>query len=122
MNENAKRWVDELRSGKFSQCRHVLRSQNDDGPTYCCLGVANEIGGQGVWDGSSYADDEIDEKRGPAEVLASPNTVKWLGLKDGEGTLRIDGQVTSLVALNDAGRSFNEIAEIIETHADELFV
>jgi hypothetical protein len=36
MNENTKKWVEALRSGKYKQTEHVLQDTNG----YCCLGVA----------------------------------------------------------------------------------
>ena len=39
------KWVDALRSGKYQQTRSALRL----GDTYCCLGVACDVLGDGEW-------------------------------------------------------------------------
>jgi hypothetical protein len=39
MNDNAKKWVAALRSGKYKQGRKFLRYKDE----YCCLGVACEL-------------------------------------------------------------------------------
>ena len=114
MNENAKRWVEELRSGRFEQTQHALR--RDD--AFCCLGVACEISGVGTWSGDLYT------VGGRAEANYLPKAVQsWLGLisQTGEGVADCDGYIT-LTELNDnGGKSFAEIADAIEANADQLF-
>lgn len=38
------KWVAALRSGKFKQGQHTLKTETADKTYYCCLGVACEIG------------------------------------------------------------------------------
>ena len=113
MNENAKRWVEALRSGKFEQGQHALRKED----SFCCLGVACEISGIGTWSGDLYS------VGGRSEANYLPKAVQsWLGLasRTGEG-VNCDGYIT-LTELNDnAGKSFAEIANIIEANAERLF-
>jgi hypothetical protein len=112
MNENAKRWVRELRSGRWSQAAGVLRSE--DG-RHCCLGVACAMSRLGFWDGGGayWVDDYGSELFLPRPVQ------QWLGLADEGGAFNGD---FSLSELNDSGHSFEQIANIIEANADSLFV
>ncbi len=114
---------------------------------YCCLGVANHMSGLGEWcDGEGLFRDASHKARHAAEVkefqergqyeddyaeppsepyeeeFASPDVQRWLGLKENDGAFMLDGKITSLAQLNDGGRSFAEIADAIEAHADQLFV
>jgi len=148
MNENAKRWVEELRSGKWLQAQKALRKTDFEGPArFCCLGVACELSGLGTWDGTTFQDqqqavvkarkltdttcptcseltweDGSDcECNARSEEFTSPMVQAWLGLTSEDGELVLDGKTTSLAQLNDAGKSFAEIADIIERNADQLF-
>lgn len=143
MNDAAKTWVAALRSGEWQQCRNALQAKLDDPSIkgFCCLGVACQISGLGEWydlglfrDSTHIANDKLaEENRDPdvdpdepdqltfEEEFTSPDIQKWLGLRTKDGELTIDGERTSLAALNDKGRSFPEIANIIEMHADQLF-
>ena len=117
MNENAKKWVAALRSGKYPQTKGYLH----DLAGYCCLGVACEISGLGEWgdDGTYLTPDSSDDRSLPTGVA------HWLGLNPdagSEGSFLDDGHQTCLSGENDSGKSFAEIADIIEAHADELFV
>lgn len=113
MNDNARKWIAALRSGEFRQGRGQLRRDN----SYCCLGVACELyrrenGGEWRHLGNgrfSFFD--------VAGLL--PNEVQcWLGLR------RCDGFYggSSLVGGNDGGYSFAEIADLIESEPEGLFV
>ena len=118
MNENAKKWVAALRSGKWSQTRDQLRDIAEEPCSYCCLGVACEISGLGEWcDYSDYVDEE-----GSSELTLTPAVKKWLGMKTADGELSLNGRPNNLARLNDTGKTFSEIADIIEANQDQLFV
>ena len=110
LNPVAQKWVEALRSGKYQQTRNALRNGN----SFCCLGVAcdlyaSETGLQ--WNGR-YFDGETD-------VL--PQSVKkWLQLKTEIGDCNSGWGCLS--DENDHGATFEQIADLIEKHADELFV
>lgn len=114
MNANAKKWVEALRSGDFHQAREMLRSPDN---AYCCLGVAcelyrREVGGE--WFESAYevSPDEV------AEDGELPSSVRdWLGLTSNSGEF----ETNSLIAENDNGSTFAEIAAIIEREPKGLF-
>ena len=117
---NRKAWIKALRSGKYEQGHHRLRSQDIYGnKLYCCLGVACDISGLGEWksgenQGSLYLD----------EVIVLPlKVMEWLGVRTEEGAFSESlSEFTSLIGWNDSGCSFNEIADIIESEPEGLFV
>lgn len=113
LNPNAQKWVDALRSGKYRQARNFLRS--DD--SFCCLGVACEISGLGAWSEDAYL---INEWGG--NKLLPGQVQKWLGLKDSVGCIVDNGEDTHLAWMNDHGSTFEQIADLIEAHAEELGV
>ena len=51
LNENAKKLVAALRSGRYRQARTKLRKAD----RYCCLGVACEISKLGKWEKSYFS-------------------------------------------------------------------
>lgn len=144
MNENAKAWVAALRSGNWEQATCALRKEKDRTTSFCCLGVANEMSGLGTWmdeqdfqdiDQSAATDrryrgvehcddcdlDALCHHAVKSEEFASPMVQDWLGLATEDGVLVIDGKETSLARLNDEGKSFAEIADIIESNQSQLF-
>lgn len=114
-------WVAALRSGEFQQGKGKL----DDKGHFCALGVLSTIGlCQGIctWsEGGSYD--------GRKQSL-SYNLMVWAGvaqkdekyLERGSGFVKFQykGKLTSIAELNDSGKSFKEIANIIEKHWREL--
>lgn len=99
-------WVVALRSGKYKQARHRLK--NGDG--YCCLGVACIVAGKEF--------DENDVCGGESQVLPC-EIMDIYGLLDKSGSA---GETTSLASMNDAFKTFTDIADFIESHKSELFV
>lgn len=122
MNKNAKKWVKALRSGKYQQGTGALCNVQEGEPDlFCCLGVACDLyqkengdlkveqttwkPGQRTYDGRTGS---LPEK-----------VEEWLGLADGDGSYK-DGD-TSLASYNDAGKTFKQIAAIIEREPKGLF-
>lgn len=132
MNPEVKaKWVEALRSGKYLQGKHSLRTVDDK---FCCLGVFCD-----VIDPTAWHDHDLDAK---------PSATRWsIGMKDGGEipeknfptlpfriaagwpldcsdpdvcvNLSTDdpqsSHMHSLSALNDSGQfTFNEIADLIE--------
>lgn len=84
-SEQKAKWLAALRSGEYSQCKDKLQA----GGSYCCLGVAAELGiarAQGMF--------VLDE--------------------DFLGPASRDGIQETLSNMNDNGASFAEIADFIE--------
>lgn len=110
--EHRRLWVNELRSGKHRQARNQLRAA--DG-SMCCLGVACEVSGLGHWDNGWYL--------GNSGML--PDIVRqWLGLASSCGTWNreVAGGAghNALSDHNDRGKTFAEIADLIESEPPGL--
>ncbi len=91
-------WVEALRSGKYIQGTGQLRIADEK---HCCLGVLTEI--CPIVDINNYAEEGFL----PNEVLT------WSGINTAEGQYNISNCLT---VDNDNGKSFKEIADIIEKH------
>ena len=112
--ERIQKWVDSLRSGKYSQTTQTLQ----DSTGYCCLGVACELSGIGDWDEDLNYDIE-----GVKESECLPKHVAdWYGIEQDAlvEIERIEGSPFSqdleyITLLNDDYKmSFTEIARCIE--------
>lgn len=109
MNSNAKKWVTALRSGKYKQGQSYLRTGN----RFCCLGVACDLFGK---DKNIEWDEEIFLT---AYDVLPYVVMEWLGLNKESGSYNSG----SLVSLNDdQERTFKQIADIIESEPEGLFV
>lgn len=110
MNKHiAERWVDALRSGQYEQ---GIESLHPDPESYCCLGVLCDLyrveQGRGEWTHMG----EFDLSEDITETAVLPGTVRdWAGMETSEG--QIPGS-EALAALNDAGATFSELADLIE--------
>lgn len=124
MNNNAKRWVEALRSGEFKQGRGTLCDGTFGDDKYCCLGVACELAareGLVTRQGSNVVRFIIEERS--YTLYLPPEVRDWLGLREFGGTFDIASEARkSLVNENDNGKSFSEIADIIESEPPDLFV
>lgn len=109
---NIRLWVEALRSGAYKQARSVLR----DGDVYCCLGVACDISGLGLWDVESY-----NVGNGDRSFTVLPRGVMdWLGLNSANPELIFakgkgggNAEMTAAFANDSARASFDEIADAI---------
>lgn len=134
LSENAQKLVDALRSGEYNQGKRALTIvRNDDGTEQdCCLGVVcklaiedgveiivgNEVGGP-LTSGKT-----LKTYAGATSVL--PQVVrKWIGFSTCDGCYDSDNTAadtaTTLLADNDGGKTFEEIAAIIESEPRGLF-
>lgn len=138
MNQEIKeKWLAALRSGKYKQGKTVLRSQDD---CYCCLGVLCDIQDSGQWvpidhpkDGACYVysqDGELNQFdftigsevlpafvadnigiRSVNPIVQMTSALQEILSKKGPVYTR---DMAALSVLNDAGCSFEELANIIE--------
>ena len=132
MNSEVKaKWLEALRSGEYRQGRYRLRDDNDD---LSCLGVlcdiyTKEAGGSWEWEhsegwvngipkGGAYKivhEDSIDYA-----TTRLPSFVRnWAGLESSNPDVIVtegmcDFVPATLAQLNDKGKGFEEIADIIE--------
>lgn len=106
-------WVKALRSGKYNQCNAVLRTSYG----FCPLGILCDITKKevkGRWSRGTFYSGKWSRNRS-----FLPNTVRELtGIKSQEGNIK--GFKKSLSKLNDSGKSFSEIADIIEKNWRKL--
>lgn len=117
MNDNARKWVAALRSGRFVQGRGSLEY---DG-RLCCLGVA-------CWVAQENGVKLEISKQGRATTFSGytvylpPEVEEWLGLASSSGTYQGGHQKCSLARLNDGLRwDFEKIASFIESEPEGLF-
>lgn len=111
MNSEVKKvWVDALRSGNYKQTQGTLSSQGE----FCCLGVLCDLY---IKEHECKVEEYTEEKTGRRclkydnEPGVLPEKVMhWAGLKQNNPV--VQGQCLAL--LNDLGRTFPEIADMIE--------
>jgi hypothetical protein len=123
MNPKVKtKWLEALRGGEYKQARHRLRSPYDG---FCCLGVlcdiyTKEVGGS--WEYSECEDGcghtlEVGDESATTDLPYC--VVEWAGLEDSSPQVRVAVgcsyfEPATLAELNDEGRSFKEIADVID--------
>lgn len=116
-------WLKALRSGEYAQTKNKLCHIGENGErSFCCLGVLSDIAvkeGACGWRGR-FRHHEVD---GEANYLTdsvtawarlSDQTREQLPISDLIAFTGKEGESVHLSDLNDRGRSFNEIADIIE--------
>lgn len=117
-----------LRSGEYTQGKGSLRTGGEgDEPKHCCLGVACDVyrkeTGQGEWRHVEDTEWRFYTPDGLWAWAALPKAVaEWYGVSWSEmiggGDLKVKppGPVNERYVsyLNDTGRSFEEIADLIE--------
>ena len=109
--EIKKLWVEALTSGKYKQGRFGLRDPENE---FCCLGVLCDlhfsVEGNGVDGWGEVLGGEIGYLG--AYCFPSPEVKEWAGLPEYNPEVGED----SVAALNDTGKSFEEIAKLIEEY------
>jgi hypothetical protein len=122
--EVAEKWVAALRSGEYTQAREQLRknNNNNDQLNYCCLGVLCDLAVKE--DVTKWKDTEKDNYR-PDNFLRNTDVVPnssvqiWAEMKNVNGTY--EPEKPNLWQLNDDhGKTFLEIADIIEQNYEAL--
>ena len=127
MNPEVKaKWLEALRSGRYRQSRYRLRSLDN---SFCCLGVlcdiyTKEVGGSWKYDKDHFSDAyEMIGGNGDYPVTSElPGCVSnWAGVEGcnpqvHDSKKKIITINSTLAELNDEGKTFNEIADIIEKH------
>jgi len=106
--EFATKWVEALRSGKYSQSPYQLHSKSG----YCCLGVACSISGY----------EDLGEAQFISKTGIHPLREKDIGLLNVIPVALQGGTSNDLVEfltdMNDTGKSFPEIADWIEENVE----
>lgn len=118
MNENAQKWIAALRSGEFEQTTTYLTKDDRD----CCLGVACKLFVAENPDGIAVVPVNNHVTYGGNDATLPDPVREWLGLADEEGMfIGEDGRKQWLTVLNDRGRTFEEIADIVESNPEGMF-
>lgn len=116
--EHRKQWVAALRSGNYQKIKGRLK--RDEG--FCCLGVACDISNIGSWYENVNGGIQYTGTIENVNVSLIPDEVRdWLGLQSGDGAY----SASSLWRDNDSYtdiKSFADIADIIESEPEGLFV
>lgn len=110
--EIQQKWTTALRSGDYTQDSGKLRSRAG----YCCLGVLCELAAQEDVIPAAHVEESDDMYWYDGERQFLPYSVAdWAGLDDIDPFVRVDDVIhDTLSSLNDEGRTFGEIADIIE--------
>ena len=116
--EKAMEWVARLRSGKYEQGRSRLNRNNK---TFCCLGILSEMA---VEDGivRRENDNYIGSSGYPWTAGLATDIRKEYRMKSTESFNDMFCWIgdTSLSGMNDNGKSFAEIADVIEANWEVL--
>ena len=110
LNPVAKKWVAALRSGKIQQTRKQLGNKNGG---RCCLGVLCDLA----------VEDGVIQDYYKYSGSLPRKVMRWAGLSDDMGEYKSKTSRRSLAGDNDTyNRSFAQIADIIESQPEGLFV
>jgi hypothetical protein len=136
MKQNVmKKWVKALRSGKFKQGQGTLKQFNKQGQTqHCCLGVLCELYNNTMKKNKKktlpekVCDNDRDfsygySRFGGKKEDLPKDVMKWAGIGNSMGEFTTDDPVYdqyNLADLNDTGRKFKTIADIIEKNYEQL--
>lgn len=119
MNEEIKaQWIAALRSGEYVQGQGTLHSVDEYGNSqFCCLGVLCDLAVKAGLLVEKEKMDSVFSYDGDRAILP-PFVLHWSGLRNAHGLLSMSSRDTygyvSLAGMNDAGVSFEEIADVIE--------
>lgn len=117
---NIQKWVDALRSGKYSQTGAALKYVTSSGPSYCCLGVLADVFIAPKWlDSANTESQRTGPRHFKLESTGGPFSNSWFGRLPGEWfeglTGLSDNDQDKLIAMNDRqNKSFNDIADQLE--------
>lgn len=125
VKEVREKWVKALRSGDYPQTRSTLR----DDIGFCCLGVLCDIAmKEGIIPKTElrryrYTDGKTYVMYGNVGEMNSSylpySVAQWAGLCNNNGAFGANN--TSLARLNDEGKTFKEISDVIESNPGGLF-
>ncbi|NDC73560.1 MAG: hypothetical protein EBZ62_08985 [Sphingobacteriia bacterium] len=123
----AKKWVKALRSGKYKQGKGYLKQFNSKNePRHCCLGVLCELYDQQM--------KKNHKKTLRGEYMVSIEDIEFIRFNKHDGGLREWADITNPLAefeiddarsecladLNDSGKKFSTIADIIEKNVENI--
>lgn len=131
--EVMKKWVKALRSGKFKQGTGTLKQYNSKGEAqHCCLGVLCELYNSEMKKSKKktlpekICDNDSDfsfgySRFGDSKEDLPREVMKWSGIENSLGQFNLsDNHYETLADLNDLGRKFKTISDIIEKNWESL--
>ena len=129
LNPNAKKWVEALRSGRFKQGKRALTTVIGGEEYDCCLGVACKVAIESGLDLKisgrtmpTLLDGQLARIYDVSSYGVLPEKVReWLGLMWSDGAYGTDAGEHHLTEDNDSGKTFEQIADIIESQPNGLF-
>lgn len=112
MNSAVKeKWLEALRSGEYKQTKSRLKNEN----SYCCLGVLSDLFIKETKTGEWDNDDSFVMNNECKNINLHYKVVEWAELLNSNPDCKTkEGESSSLAEENDSGKSFEEIADIIE--------
>ena len=113
----AKMWSDALRSDKFAQLKGAL--SNPTRTRHCCYGVLCELAIQDGIEIETRVNEHDEMVYGNNSALPPKKVAEWARLRTENGVLN-GVPAGSLVGMNDAAHSFEEIADVIERRWSEI--
>jgi hypothetical protein len=122
-------WVQALRSGEYDQGYEMLCDTKDGKRSFCCLGVLCDLFTKLEPQAVAAKQFEVAELVGKVSYDGNDSclpdlVMEWAGLATGTGLYKWtddDGDhATDLTEDNDGGKTFRQIADIIEAHEDTL--
>jgi hypothetical protein len=131
----AKKWVKALRSGKYKQGETYLKQLNDNGQAkHCCLGVLCELYNDEMKKNhKKMLSNKIRTKTSGADCIIFNNkegelpkvVMKWADIIDPIGRFAVENpdygaDMYCLADLNDSGKKFTTIANIIEKNVENI--
>jgi hypothetical protein len=113
----AKKWSAALRSGNYTQGKGWLR---DKFGNFCCLGVLCDISGLGTWVNYAYSGPGKEEEFYDG-VYTPTKVAEWASTR-GDGITFYDKNYCRIdfTLLNDDGKSFSEIADVIDEQWEQI--
>ena len=103
-------WIKALRSDKYKQGRGLLRDKHDQ---YCCLGVLCDLIDPEAWtyfEGDVTWEDPISGTHRTGTILPETMQKVFPGLP----APNAEALASALIAQNDNGKSFEQIADYLE--------
>lgn len=108
MDKHIKDWVEALRSGNYKQTEGTLKGTDEEGDIgFCCLGVFCEINSKKVPTATLEPDGCYNDE-GPTEFYDFCRATLPCSV------------VESGIDMNDNGKTFGEIADMIENYYKEM--
>jgi hypothetical protein len=128
LTPNQKQWITALRSGDYTQGQGHLHTNRG----FCCLGVATkEFLTSGVDINASSGGDKTIWAYNGEQEMAPDHVMDALGLICPNGTNKAQMNLPAgydeddslmLTAMNDNGKTFEQIADIIEANPENYFL